>query len=52
MYFNRCSICGAYLDPGEHCDCQNKKEEIEELRYIESEEHEDEWEERYVRSVS
>lgn len=21
MYGHRCSICGAYLDPGEKCDC-------------------------------
>jgi hypothetical protein len=23
MYNNRCSFCGAYLDPGEQCDCMN-----------------------------
>lgn len=27
MYYRRCPICGAYLDPGEHCDCQQVKEE-------------------------
>lgn len=26
MYARRCSYCGAYLDPGERCDCrQNRK---------------------------
>ncbi len=23
MYKNRCQSCGAYLDPGEQCDCMN-----------------------------
>jgi len=22
----KCEECGAYLDPGEHCDCQEEKE--------------------------
>lgn len=26
MYFNICPICGANLDPGERCDCQEKEE--------------------------
>lgn len=27
-YSNQCPICGANLDPGEKCDCEeNKKEE-------------------------
>ena len=25
-FSNTCSICGANLDPGERCDCQEKKE--------------------------
>lgn len=24
MCFNKCPICGAYLDPGEICDCAEK----------------------------
>ena len=27
MYFNRCELCGAYLDPGERCDCRAYKPE-------------------------
>lgn len=23
QYFNVCETCGAYLDPGERCDCEN-----------------------------
>ena len=23
MMYRECPICGAYLDPGERCDCQN-----------------------------
>lgn len=26
MCFNKCPICGAYLDPGERCDCTEKEE--------------------------
>lgn len=26
MMYRVCPLCGAYLDPGEQCDCQNKKE--------------------------
>ena len=22
MYYNRCQVCDAYLDPGEQCDCE------------------------------
>lgn len=29
MHFNRCERCGAYLDPGEHCDCEEQKLEKE-----------------------
>lgn len=25
-YFNTCAYCGATLDPGEHCLCQEEKE--------------------------
>lgn len=25
--YRTCPICGAHLDPGEQCDCQDKKEE-------------------------
>ena len=24
-YYTICENCGAYLDPGEHCDCENEK---------------------------
>ncbi len=27
MYFKECPKCGAHLDPGERCDCQDKKED-------------------------
>ncbi len=30
MYNYRCDICGAYLDPGEPCDCQEKRREQQE----------------------
>lgn len=26
MFYNECPICGASLDPGEKCDCAEKKE--------------------------
>lgn len=25
-YDYRCPKCGAYLDPGEHCDCEQEKD--------------------------
>ena len=25
MYYNECPLCGANLDPGESCDCQDSK---------------------------
>lgn len=25
-YFNKCEICGANLDPGETCECENLSE--------------------------
>lgn len=24
-YYNKCVKCGAHLDPGERCDCEEKK---------------------------
>ena len=27
MKWYECEYCGASLDPGENCDCQNEKEE-------------------------
>ena len=27
MYYRKCEYCGAYLDPGERCDCQNPEDE-------------------------
>ena len=29
-YYGICCFCGAHLDPGEHCDCQQDKEESKE----------------------
>ncbi len=26
MYYNECQLCGAYLDPGEHCDCEEERQ--------------------------
>ena len=28
-YYNTCSSCGCNLDPGEKCDCEDKKKRIE-----------------------
>ncbi len=25
-YYNICPYCGSHLDPGERCDCQDKRE--------------------------
>ena len=25
MYYNECPFCGANLDPGESCDCQDSR---------------------------
>ena len=25
-YYNTCAYCGAHLDPGEKCNCQDKEE--------------------------
>ena len=27
MYYNSCPFCGANLDPGESCDCQEQRQE-------------------------
>lgn len=27
MYYNSCPICGANLNPGESCDCEEQKQE-------------------------
>ena len=32
MYGHKCPECGAYLDPGEKCDCVLEKEKAAELR--------------------
>lgn len=32
MYYNECSFCGANLDPGEKCECQECKEHKKELQ--------------------
>lgn len=29
MYYNSCPLCGANLDPGESCDCQEQTETVE-----------------------
>ena len=26
MYYRICSNCGANLDPGEHCDCEEERQ--------------------------
>lgn len=25
MYYRECQLCGAYLDPGERCDCEQER---------------------------
>lgn len=30
MIFRICEYCGAYLDPGESCDCRDEKSAVEE----------------------
>ena len=32
MYYRVCPQCGAHLDPGERCDCQDKKREAAPLQ--------------------
>lgn len=34
MYYNECEKCGAHLDPGEHCDCEEEKDEKENILQI------------------
>lgn len=29
MYFKVCPNCGAHLDPGERCDCEDAKEPVQ-----------------------
>ena len=29
MYYNSCPLCGANLDPGESCDCEEQTEQTE-----------------------
>ena len=32
MYYRECQLCGAYLDPGERCDCeQERKKQTERI---------------------
>lgn len=39
-YYNICPDCGAHLDPGESCDCQDRIEEkIKAVSYTETEQH-------------
>lgn len=35
MYFRNCEYCGSYLDPGEKCDCQEKKKAASQTRTLE-----------------
>ena len=30
MFFRTCNYCGAALDPGETCDCQDQKQQRDE----------------------
>ena len=31
-YFGTCEKCGSTLDPGEHCDCDSKVDEVKRLQ--------------------
>ena len=31
-YFGVCDKCNGTLDPGEHCDCENKIDEVKQLQ--------------------
>ena len=31
MYAYICPVCGAYLDPGENCDCRDEEKAAQEL---------------------
>lgn len=35
-YYRPCPVCGAALDPGEHCDCLDKKRPPPVLRTLKS----------------
>lgn len=35
-YYRPCTVCGAALDPGERCDCRDKKETAPDATNIES----------------
>ncbi len=35
-YYKPCPCCGAALDPGERCDCQNKEKTAPDATNIES----------------
>ena len=32
MYYKECEHCGATLDPGEHCGCISKLQELKEVK--------------------
>lgn len=32
MYYTTCPHCGAHLDPGERCDCQDHENEDQERK--------------------
>lgn len=27
-YYKICPVCGAHLDPGEHCDCRTRNDQV------------------------
>lgn len=35
-YYNECPLCGATLDPGERCDCQDEEEAAPDATNIQS----------------
>lgn len=39
MYYNKCPLCGANLDPGEPCDCQEEKKSKKKLQLKNQREH-------------
>lgn len=39
MYYNECPLCGANLDPGEPCDCQEEKKSKKKLQLKNQSEH-------------
>ena len=40
MYYTTCPHCGAHLDPGERCDCQDPPPENEDQERKEQPQHE------------